>query len=825
MQPGVALLLQILGLDERSSGVALARAIRRVRRRVCVVLASTALTAAPFLTPTQLSDAPPPEGLSRDALALRLQVLADVQDALSSSTRGRGTLSESVTLPASSALGVAALLCDSAQPGDAAAALEAAGRVQTQRQTASDVAIIKARAHLTLAQAALSSAGAPPSAASASASPAARAYEHLRAASQALASAGSPSPAPRLAAEVAQALSDTMPAAARDALAQPPTAETAPARASAVQAVRELMQAGDVSTEYVTGLLRHLTAPEAVALLSWTCEPGGSRSAVAPQLLTAASSAMLATALSGRQPQLAEAILRAPQLQKGPLDRFAPERAIAALMLGEPKTAVDILHTAAGKSRDSSSAAALKAIAGPEFGVTAVKDMDRDTLLAGLCAWAEEWLRSTALSEWQETPVRAGPLLVPYFDTPEVDEYLARRRGTSLRGSIAQQLGAAATAIARLPSQLLAPFASRATAPALPPPAQPLMPMPMTAAQRAAAAVAADKAAKVVAVDTVPATSPRPRYDTHVGLMTPPTGANPPPATPIRMTVPETAAAAAVPSAAADRAGAQASPPPAADGAGSKEPVSYGELMRRKRERGATTATAGAATPTAAARPRRAADASRAASLRQDPAVGSSGLSPQAGAIAAVGVAAALALGCAAMLLRGRLHMLHLPWLPQSAGVAATRVAAQQQQRGVPKSGHPRMTTVREAHRIIRDWQRVKSAAMGAGHEVEGLSRLLGGPLLEEWRTRATKAEKSQFSWRFSLRRVRVTRIVGGTPLGAPAAVEAVLREEGALVDERDGRNVDSYNSTYTVRYLLEDSGDGYRLTRAAVLEAAAKDT
>ena len=772
-----------------------------MRRCVFIVPASRELTAESISnwSSPQLSDAPPHEGLSRNTTEMRQQVLADIQDALSSSTRGRGTLSDVVTLPASQALGVAALLCDSAHPGDAAAALEAAGLV-TQRQAANDVAIITARANLTLAQAALNSSGA-----ASAPSPAARAYDHLRAAAQALASAGNPPPAPRLATDVAQALSDTMPAAARDALAQPPAPDNAPARASAVQAVRELMRAGNVTTEYVTGLLRHLTAPEAAALLGWTCEPGGNSSAVAPQILTAASSAMLATSLTVRQPHLAEALLHSPQLQKGPLDRFAPERAIAALLLGEPKSAVDILTAAAGKSRDSNSAAALKTIAGAEFGVTAVKDMDRDTLLAGLCAWAEEWLRSTALSEWQDGPVRSGPLLVPYFDTPEVAEYL-RRRGTSLRGSIAQQLGKAATAIAALPSQLLAPFAQRAVAPALPPP-QPLMPMSMTAAQRAAAAVAADKAAKVVAVDTVPATSPRPRYD-DVGLMDPPTGTStPPPATPIRMAVPsanaEAERAAAVP--------VTSAAPPAEDVADSKEPVSYGELMRRKRERTA-----------AAARPRRAADATqRAAPTRRDPVSSGAarGLIPQdgrAGAIAAVSVATALALGCAAVLLRGRMHLLHIPQLPQTASAAGPAVT---------NSGHARMTSVREAERLIRDWQRVKSAAMGRDHELDGLNRLLGGPLLEEWRSRAEKAKSSQFSWRFShKRKLRVTRLVGGTPAGAPAAVEAVLREAGTLVDERDGKAVDTYDSQYTVRYLLEDSGGGYRLTRAAVLEAEPKD-
>jgi hypothetical protein len=38
-------------------------------------------------------------------------------------------------------------------------------------------------------------------------------------------------------------------------------------------------------------------------------------------------------------------------------------------------------------------------------------------------------------------------------------------------------------------------------------------------------------------------------------------------------------------------------------------------------------------------------------------------------------------------------------------------------------------------------------------------------------------------------------------------------------VDARTGRKRDSYDATYKVRYLMEDRGDGYRISRAAVLE------
>jgi len=806
----------VLGLTDRASGVALDRAVKK------------------------LHDSPVPD-MSQATVEQTREVLALVQDALANSTRGRGTLAESVSVPASLALGIAAVLCDSPGEADRAQALQ----LLQQRTGANmrDAAVIAARAHFASAKAALAS-----TATTSAAPPAAVAYDHLRSASQALASAGSPPPAPRLAADISALMQETVPAAARDVLTHSRTTGDAAGRASAVQAVQGLMRSGDVSAEYITRLLPHLTCKEAVAMLSWTCDAAAPRGVrVAPHVLKAAASGMLAAALLERQPALAETVFRSPQLQTGPPDRFAPERAVSALLLAEPRAAIDVLIAAAGSSSQSNAATALLSLSGcTDVGsaVQSVKAMDRDELLAGMCTWAEEWLRACPLAEWTDTAPVANTgdaLLVPYFDDAGVADYL-RRRGKSVQRGI---VGAAVTQLLALPARVLS-LVNRGsgkeeaeTAPAPPP-----MPMPVTAAQRAAAAVAADKAAKLVAVTDVPVTAPRPRYDNVVGLIPPsgPTladgGAASKPK--IRMTVPTSPQP--LPKQPARPVVDQAAPANAGDVTAADKPtVSYAELMRRKRERDGATAPSKppAPAPPAVTSLEEAASASptarRARAVLQDifPANAEQaadakpyGLAMRSQATALT--ALAMLFSAAVLLARGGHIRLRLPPLPtpraETAAATSTKnVAPEKNVTARPWSGHGHISSARDAERLIRDWQRVKSLAMGSSHEVDALARVCGGPLLEEWRSRAQSAVKSGFAWRFRLRRIKVVRIVGGTPRGAPAAVEAVIRERGSLHDEREASSeVDLYDEAYTVRYLMEDvDGSGYRITRAAVIDAA----
>jgi len=151
-----------------------------------------------------------------------------------------------------------------------------------------------------------------------------------------------------------------------------------------------------------------------------------------------------------------------------------------------------------------------------------------------------------------------------------------------------------------------------------------------------------------------------------------------------------------------------------------------------------------------------------------------------------------------------------------TAAVAASRPAAASPQR---HSGYSSVSSAREAERVVRAWQRAKAAAMGSAHDAASLKSVLQGAMLDEWASRAGRAHAAGFHWRYTLRRVTVDRLVGGTPAGAPAAAEVTLRESAELVDARTGKKRDSYDATYKVRYLMEDRGEGYRISRAAVLE------
>jgi hypothetical protein len=184
--------------------------------------------------------------------------------------------------------------------------------------------------------------------------------------------------------------------------------------------------------------------------------------------------------------------------------------------------------------------------------------------------------------------------------------------------------------------------------------------------------------------------------------------------------------------------------------------------------------------------------------------------------------ALAVAAGAVALFFAARAVRLNAA-LPAPAPTAAVATSARQAtpapSQSQRHSGHARVSSAREAERVVRAWQRAKAAAMGTSHDADGLKTVLQGAMLDEWASRSGRARSAGFHWRYTLRRVTVDRLVGGSPPGAPAAAEVTLREAAELVDARTGRKRDSYDATYKVRYLMEDRGDGYRISRAAVLE------
>ena len=783
----------------------------------------------------QMLEAPVSEPFSRETLLARASLLEGLAASLSAASRasrpvgghGGGATASACLLPRSQAVAALSLLLETGAPPDAQAALSALEQLRGGALSPAarrDAHLVAALARSLLAREAL--AGVTPSPAAASA--------QLRLAAEELGRAGAPPLAPRLAADLEASLEALQPAALAEAL----RCDHPASRAAAIASLRQLTARRDASVgaAYLAELFPSLACSEAADLADWAgaVAAGGERHPLW-SLLRTGLQAELASALSLRDPGRAKKLAQAHALTA---PQWGCERAAAAMLLGEPKRAMDALTAAAAALPDGEAALALRTVqAGIQGASSAGEDIEGATL-AGLCGWAEEWMVGGPLSEWRDSRGTSA-LLVPYFSDARVAKALG---GGALASSLSSLWG----------------WFGRLATPALPAPDAPLMlpppqAAPPSAAARAAAAVASDKAGVVRAsVRTQPAEAPRPQYVPPVREAPPEASPAAPPARkPIRTAVPT-----AMPQRAIAPWPRQPPPPPQPEDAARAPQLSYGELMRRKRQSGAAPAAAAEAAtgpvvpkkgqmqpdePEEAV-PLRARAARRVdtdgATTREQPAVVSSAeqlrpaqeappMSPPPSPPppraprppraappppmlrpVAASLLLAASLGAAAALLRARVAPPSPPPPPTTSHAPAQR------------SAYASMSSARDAERLIREWQRAKAVAMGSGHDSGALRRVVAGAMLDEWDARSQRAKEADFHWRFALREARVTRLVGGTPPGAPAAAEATLREKATLVDARGGAKVDQYDATYKVRYLLEDRGEGYKISRAAVLDS-----
>ncbi len=244
-----------------------------------------------------------------------------------------------------------------------------------------------------------------------------RACAELRAAAAELAAAGAPPLAPALAADCAAALASLLPAAVAEQLEAPLSAEAAPRRAAALSALAPLLAdaASPLSADDVAQrLLPALTAAEAAGLLDWSevARAGSAAHRRWAPLLRAGVRALLAVARAARDPRAARAAAAAAQRAAAAAGRdaaaaadWAPERAVACVLLGEPDAALALLEEAAraGGGAGGAPIAAVRAAAGgPD-------------LLAGLVTWTEGFLADEALGAFRDT-AGADARLAAYFE-------------------------------------------------------------------------------------------------------------------------------------------------------------------------------------------------------------------------------------------------------------------------------------------------------------------------------------------------------------------------------------------------------------------------
>lgn len=121
-----------------------------------------------------------------------------------------------------------------------------------------------------------------------------------------------------------------------------------------------------------------------------------------------------------------------------------------------------------------------------------------------------------------------------------------------------------------------------------------------------------------------------------------------------------------------------------------------------------------------------------------------------------------------------------------------------------------RVMPVEEAEALVREWQVIKAEALGPDHQIHLLFDILDDPMLLEWQTLADTAKSKSCFWRFVLLQLSILRadILSDTMGSEKAEIEVLLEEAAELVDGDQQKNP-NYYSTYRIKYLLRQQGDG----------------
>ncbi|XP_010271467.1 PREDICTED: protein ACCUMULATION AND REPLICATION OF CHLOROPLASTS 6, chloroplastic [Nelumbo nucifera] len=130
----------------------------------------------------------------------------------------------------------------------------------------------------------------------------------------------------------------------------------------------------------------------------------------------------------------------------------------------------------------------------------------------------------------------------------------------------------------------------------------------------------------------------------------------------------------------------------------------------------------------------------------------------------------------------------------------------------------PRMDA-RFAESLVRQWQNIKSQALGPDHRLSKLPEILDGQMLKIWTDRAAEIAQHGWFWEYTLLGLTIDSVTVSLD-GRRALVEATLEEEARLTDMVHPEHNDSYNTTYTTRYEMSCSRSGWKITEGAVLKA-----
>ncbi|KAK9165263.1 hypothetical protein Scep_000454 [Stephania cephalantha] len=130
----------------------------------------------------------------------------------------------------------------------------------------------------------------------------------------------------------------------------------------------------------------------------------------------------------------------------------------------------------------------------------------------------------------------------------------------------------------------------------------------------------------------------------------------------------------------------------------------------------------------------------------------------------------------------------------------------------------PRMDA-RFAESLVRNWQNIKSQALGPQHCLSKLPEVLEGQMLKIWKDRAAEISVHGWFWEYNLLGLIIDSVTVSMD-GKRAIVEATLEEVAKLTDTAHPERNDSHRTTYTTRYELAYSKSGWKIVEGAVLKS-----
>ncbi|XP_047062405.1 plastid division protein CDP1, chloroplastic-like [Lolium rigidum] len=118
--------------------------------------------------------------------------------------------------------------------------------------------------------------------------------------------------------------------------------------------------------------------------------------------------------------------------------------------------------------------------------------------------------------------------------------------------------------------------------------------------------------------------------------------------------------------------------------------------------------------------------------------------------------------------------------------------------------------SLQEAEALVKQWQDIKSEALGPDYQIDMLPEILDGSMLSKWQDLALLAKDQSCYWRFVLLNLSVARaeiLLDEAGDGEVAEIDAVLEEAAELLDDSQPKKP-SYYSTYEVQYTLRRQED-----------------